>query len=431
MAALAQGGNRGEVPLAEVRVLKRAELVGGVPSGGMVRLAAISAETVGSEGIFMGLARVSPGLRSSPHVHTNCESALYVASGRGRLLVGPRLERSLEVEAGDFIYVPPDAPHVVVNDGDVDLLLVIARTTQEERVADHDPDAGAAARSGPEVRVLKRAELAGGVSSGGMVRLAAISAETVGSQGIFMGLARVPPGLRSSPHIHTNCESALYAGSGRGRFLVGPRVEHSLELEPGDFTYVPANAPHVVVNDGDVDLLLVVARTAQEERVAEYDPDARDAPEKAAAPLEHPLLANRCKTCHVRIRGPLAVVSRLRGIGPYKKNPQLCSRCESRIKGAEDRVVTALFADIRGSTAMAHDGSSTELLRVLRRFFHTSAEVAYDHYGMVDRFLGDGMLVFFNVPAPRATHSEDAVKTALGIEEALRGASFGVGIGIE
>ncbi|MGH9035865.1 MAG: adenylate/guanylate cyclase domain-containing protein, partial [Acidimicrobiia bacterium] len=35
------------------------------------------------------------------------------------------------------------------------------------------------------------------------------------------------------------------------------------------------------------------------------------------------------------------------------------------------------------------------------------------------------------VPAPRPTHSEDAVKTAFGIGEALRGASFGVGIGIE
>jgi adenylate cyclase len=285
---------------------------------------------------------------------------------------------------------------------------------------------------GAEVRVLKRGQLAGGVTSGGMVRLAAISAEMVGSRGIFMGLARVPPGLRSSAHVHTNCESALYAASGRGRFLVGERLEHAFQVGPGDFIYVPPDAPHVVVNDGDVDLLLVVSRDTQEERVAEYDPDATTAaPEAAQAPLDHPLLANRCKTCHVPIRGALSVVSRLRGIGPYRKNPQLCNRCESRIKGAEDRVVTALFADIRGSTALTHDRSSTELLRVLRHFFHTAADVAYDHYGMVDRFLGDGMLVFFNVPAPRVTHSEDAVKTALGIEESLKDAAFGVGIGIE
>ncbi|MGH9009473.1 MAG: adenylate/guanylate cyclase domain-containing protein [Acidimicrobiia bacterium] len=50
---------------------------------------------------------------------------------------------------------------------------------------------------------------------------------------------------------------------------------------------------------------------------------------------------------------------------------------------------------------------------------------------MVDRFLGDGMLVFFNVPAPRVTHSEDAVKAAIAIQEVLKDAPFRVGIGIE
>lgn len=418
---------------AEIRALKRAQLAGGIAWGGMVHSAAICAEKVGSQGIFMGLARVPPGLRSSARLHTDGESALYVAAGRGRCLAGRRLEQVLELGPGDFLYVPPEAPYVVANDSDVDLVLVVARNAQEDRSAEYVPGVtGAAHASGAEIRVLKRAQLSGGVSSGGMVRLAAISAEMVGSRGIFMGLARVPPGLRSSAHVHTNCESALYAASGRGRFLTGERLEHAFDLEPGDFIYVPPDAPHVVVNDGDVDMLLIVSRNTQEERVAEYDPDATtEAPEAHAPPLEHPLLPTRCKTCRVPIRGPLAMVSRMRGITPYRKNPQLCNRCESRIKGAEDRVVTALFADIRGSTALTHDRSSGELVRVLQRFFHTAADVAYDHYGMVDRFLGDGMLVFFNVPAPRMTHSEDAVKTALGIEEALKDAPFGVGIGIE
>jgi class 3 adenylate cyclase len=50
---------------------------------------------------------------------------------------------------------------------------------------------------------------------------------------------------------------------------------------------------------------------------------------------------------------------------------------------------------------------------------------------MVDRFLGDGMLVFFNAPVPRAAHAEDAVRAALAIQDSLRDAPFGVGIGIE
>ena len=111
-----------------------------------------------------------------------------------------------------------------------------------------------------------------GESSGAMTRLGAISADTVGSEGIFMGVSRLPPGMRSSAHLHTNCESSLYVSSGRGRFLTGPRLERATVIEPGDFIFVPPNAPHAVTNDGDADLVFIVARTAQREQVDEYDP---------------------------------------------------------------------------------------------------------------------------------------------------------------
>ena len=123
-----------------------------------------------------------------------------------------------------------------------------------------------------EIRVVRRAQLQAGVASGGMTRAAAISADTVGSENIFMGVSRLPPGLRSSAHVHTNCESALYVATGRGLFLVGPRVDRALPLAPGACIYVPPNAPHVVANDGDEELVLIVARNAQVERVEEYEP---------------------------------------------------------------------------------------------------------------------------------------------------------------
>ena len=128
------------------------------------------------------------------------------------------------------------------------------------------------------IRLMKRDQLQAGVASGGMTRAAAISADTVGSEHIFMGVSRIPPGQRSSAHVHTNCESALYVASGRGRFLVGPRVDRPLALAPGDCIYEPPNAPHVVANDGDVELVLIVARNTQVERVTEYDPNAEGGP---------------------------------------------------------------------------------------------------------------------------------------------------------
>ncbi len=288
-----------------------------------------------------------------------------------------------------------------------------------------------------QIRVIRRDQLGGTVASGGMSRAEAISAETVGSDGIFMGVSRVPPGLRSSAHVHTNCESALYVASGQGRFLVGPRVDRALEVRAGDHIYVPPNAPHVVVNDGDAEMVIIVARNTQVERVQEYDPARQEvvtedrSRERTGSPLGAPLLLDRCKTCRVPIRGPLSLASRLRGIRPYDKNPQLCNRCEKRIKGAEDTVVTVLFADIRGSTARTMQSSNEEVLQMMRVFFTTIAPIMHEHFGVVDQFLGDGMKVLFNVPSPRVTHSEDALKAALATQERLRDASFGVGIGIE
>jgi uncharacterized RmlC-like cupin family protein len=129
-------------------------------------------------------------------------------------------------------------------------------------------------REAREIAVVKREQVIQGESSGEMTRQSAISADTVGSEGIFMGLSRLPAGMRSTTHYHTNCESSLYVSSGQGRFLSGPRLDRATPIEPGDFIFVPPNAPHTVVNDGDVELVFIVARSAQRELVEDYDPES-------------------------------------------------------------------------------------------------------------------------------------------------------------
>ncbi len=51
----------------------------------------------------------------------------------------------------------------------------------------------------------------------------------------------------------------------------GAHPDHARSIEPGDFIYVPVNAPHAVVNDSDVDLIFIVARNSQWEKVQEYE----------------------------------------------------------------------------------------------------------------------------------------------------------------
>ena len=124
---------------SELRLITPSDLLDGVPSGGMRRSDAISGATCGASGIFTVLSRIAPSSQGSAHVHTNCESSIYVVSGRGRMLAGDHLDQELRLEPGVFVFVPPGAPHLPVNDGVEDLVLVVSRNTPDEEVEDYIP----------------------------------------------------------------------------------------------------------------------------------------------------------------------------------------------------------------------------------------------------------------------------------------------------
>ncbi len=121
-----------------------------------------------------------------------------------------------------------------------------------------------------DIIVVRGADCQLEASSGAMTRLVGVSQALAGAQGIHMAVAVIPPGGRSSPHWHTNCESAIYILKGKGRFLTGDDLRRELPFQEGDFIYVPAEALHQPVNDGDVPVKMVVARNASVETVREY-----------------------------------------------------------------------------------------------------------------------------------------------------------------
>ena len=121
----------------QVRVTKPDQLEVEISSGAMTRLAGVSKTLTGSEGIHLAVSTVPPGRCSTTHYHTNCESAIYVMSGRGLFLCGDRLEREVEIGPGDFIYVPPDASHQPVNTSKTEpLVLIVARNAPVELVVE-------------------------------------------------------------------------------------------------------------------------------------------------------------------------------------------------------------------------------------------------------------------------------------------------------
>jgi len=115
-----------------------AELSAGTgQTSGMLRVAAISGASVGSDRLWMGQTHVAPGVDSGNHHHGESETGIYVVSGTPEFVFLDEdgetpTEVRLRTAPGDYVYVPPWVPHREENpDPENEAVVVIARTTQE------------------------------------------------------------------------------------------------------------------------------------------------------------------------------------------------------------------------------------------------------------------------------------------------------------
>jgi uncharacterized RmlC-like cupin family protein len=92
----------------------------------MERSIAISAETVGSVGLYSSVVTTAPGARTRIHHHGECETAIWIVSGRARYTFGPTgVEQTMDAEAGDFVYIAAGEIHVEENASDAEPLVVV------------------------------------------------------------------------------------------------------------------------------------------------------------------------------------------------------------------------------------------------------------------------------------------------------------------
>jgi uncharacterized RmlC-like cupin family protein/uncharacterized protein (DUF1330 family) len=105
-----------------------------------------------------------------------------------------------------------------------------------------------------------------------------VSAESAGSQALWLGVATLPPGQRTRAHVHERHETAFYMLEGDGlEMWTGDNLQHRDVVRPGDYLYIPANVLHVAVNRGSKPAVFLGARnepTAQESVVLRPEMDA-------------------------------------------------------------------------------------------------------------------------------------------------------------
>jgi len=103
------------------------------------------------------------------------------------------------------------------------------------------------------------------------------------------------------------------------------------------------------------------------------------------------------------------------------------------------REVTVVFVDLRGFTAFAETSDPEEVMGVLREYHAEMGQHILTHEGTLERFTGDGLMIFFNDPLPIPDPAERALRMALAMRAAAarlaakwqkQGYDLGIGVGI-
>lgn len=100
----------------------------------------------------------------------------------------------------------------------------------------------------------------------GLTYCEGISKETAGATGLCLHTLLIPPHQRAFAHKHENHETAIFVVHGRAHTWFGDNLENHAITEAGDFFYIPANVPHLPMNEDDEPCFAVISRTDPNEQ---------------------------------------------------------------------------------------------------------------------------------------------------------------------
>jgi adenylate cyclase len=196
---------------------------------------------------------------------------------------------------------------------------------------------------------------------------------------------------------------------------------HAIEAGADDFVTKP-------LNQGEL-----LARVASLVRVKRYqDTIQRQAAELSALNRE---LEDRVDT---QVR-ELQRTSRLRRFLPPQLVELVVDSGDESFLESHRREIVVVFCDLRQFTSFAESSEPEEVMAVLREYHTALGEVISEYEGTLERFTGDGLMVFFNDPIPCDDPPERAVRMAIAMRDVVadlalswhrRGHNLGFGVGV-
>jgi adenylate cyclase len=129
----------------------------------------------------------------------------------------------------------------------------------------------------------------------------------------------------------------------------------------------------------------------------------------------------RCKLCDHPF-GPPGNITGFFGIGrPSRLNRRICNGCIRALEkhpGGAEIELSFMFADVRGSTALAEQMTPEAFSQLMARFYGAAAQVVDRRNGIVDKFVGDQAMALFIPGFAGPDHAKDAVEAAQELLEA-------------
>ncbi len=201
-------------------------------------------------------------------------------------------------------------------------------------------------------------------------------------------------------------------------------------LEAGADEYLPKPVDHAAL----------VARVKSMLRIKAFHDEVQE--QAAQLETQSVQLAEWNRTLEQRVEEQLAQIDSL---GRLKRffSPQLAEMIVAG--GVEDplkthrREVTVVFLDLRGFTAFAEISEPEEVMGVLREYHTEMGKLILAYEGTLERFTGDGMMIFFNDPVPMPDPEERAIRMALAMRDRVaelivtwrkRGYELDFGVGV-
>jgi adenylate cyclase len=133
---------------------------------------------------------------------------------------------------------------------------------------------------------------------------------------------------------------------------------------------------------------------------------------RTRARLKHLPSEPRCKMCAAPFGGVGHLLMKAVGRDRWAKNPKYCGNCFtvlSTLHGGAEIEASFLFADVRGSTALAEQVSPTEFRARLDAFYDTASKILVEHDAIVDKFVGDEVIGIFIPALTQNAHAAQAV----------------------